>query len=155
MVAAIRPDTWNWLLFFHLLFAFVLVGGMITIVLASLAAGRASLTDHVALLRTLAFRTSLAVIVPAFVGLRVFGELLANREYPGNHEPDWLGASFGLTDIVLLFGGVILILLQYWVIRRQRSGKTGWPAQIATFLPLILLATMTAVIVLMAGKPGS
>ena len=154
MLAAIRPDSWNWLLFFHLLFAFALVGATITVVLASLAAARAGNGEHAPLLRAVAFWTSLGIIVPSFVGLRVFGELLANREY-GDHQPDWLDISFGLTDIVLLIGGVLLILLQYWVIRRLRGGKAGWPAQIATYLPLVLLATMAAVIVLMAGKPGA
>ena len=154
MLAAIRPDTWNWLLFFHLLFAFALVGATITVVLTSLAAARAGNGGHLPLLRSVALWTSLGVVVPSFVGLRIFGGLLADREY-GDNAPDWLDISFGLTDIVVLFGGVLLILVQYWVIRRLRSGKAGWPAQIANYLPLLLLATMTAVIVVMAGKPGS
>jgi hypothetical protein len=153
MLGAIRPDSWNWLLFFHLLFAFALVGGVIAVVISSLAAGVRSRAEHVPLLRAIAFRTNLVVVLPAFVLVHVFGQLLADREYKDN-EPDWLSLGFGLTDAALIVGGVVLTLLQYWVLRRVRGGNTGgWPAQTATFLPPLVLATLVAVIVLMAGKP--
>jgi hypothetical protein len=155
MIAAIRPDSWNWLLFFHLLFAFVLIGGAITVVVTSFAAGRRAWPTQTPLLRAIAFRTNLVVVLPALIGVRVFGELLSNREYDEN-EPGWLEASFGLTDLVLVVGGVLLTLLQFWVLRRVRAGKAGgWPAQLATFLPPAVLAVLVAVIVMMAGKPGS
>lgn len=153
MIAAIRPTDWNWLLLAHLIFAFALVGGVITVVLASLAAGRGGRPEQVPLLRAIAFRTNLVVVLPGFIGVHVFGDLLSNREYD-RHEPDWLSIAFGLTDIGLIVGGVVLTLLQFWVLRRVRAGRLGgWPAQIATYLPAIVLATLVAVIVLMAGKP--
>jgi hypothetical protein len=153
MLAAIRPDTWNWLLFFHLLFAFVLVGATITVVLVSLAAVRPSTARLGLLLRAVAFWTTLGVVAPALIGLRVFGQLLADREF-GDDDPDWLGASFLLTDVILIIGAALLILIQYWTLRRLRKGKEGWPARIATYLPAVLLVAMAAVIVLMSGKPG-
>jgi hypothetical protein len=152
MIGAIRPESWNWLLFFHLLFAFVLVGGVVTVLISSLAAG-ASRSEHVPLLRAIAFRTNLLVVLPAFIAVHVFGQVLADREY-GDSEPDWLSLGFGLTDAALIVGGVLLTLLQYWVLRRVRGGNTGgWPARAATLLPPLVLATLIAVIVLMAGKP--
>jgi len=42
LVASIRPSEWNWLLLFHLLFAFALVGGVFAVTLLSLAARRAA-----------------------------------------------------------------------------------------------------------------
>jgi hypothetical protein len=154
MIAAIRPDSWNWLLLFHLLAAFLLVGGVITVVLTSLAAGMNRRTEHVPLLRALAFRTNLVVVLPAFVAVHVFGDLLGNREYK-HGDPDWLGISYGITDIGLIVGGVLLTLLQFWVVRRVRAGRLGgWPAQLATFLPVVVLGALVTVIVLMAAKPG-
>ena len=105
MIAAIRPDSWNWLLMFHLLFAFLLVGGVVTVVLVSLAAGRKAWPEQVPLLRAIAFRTNLVVVLPAFIAVHLFGDVLAGREYR-NGDPDWLSAGFAITDITLIVGGV-------------------------------------------------
>ena len=154
MIAAIRPTDWNWLLLGHLAFAFALVGGVITVVLVSLAAGRSGRPEQVPLLRAIAFRTNLVVVLPGFIGAHLFGSVLSDREYDG-HEPDWLSIAFGLTDISLIVGGVALTLLQFWVLRRVRAGQPGgWQAWIATYLPGIVLAALITVIVLMAGKPA-
>jgi len=79
MIAVLRPDSWNWLLLFHLLAASALVGGVLTVVLVSLAAGRKAWPEQVPLLRAIAFRTNLVVVLPAFIAVHVFGDLLANR----------------------------------------------------------------------------
>jgi hypothetical protein len=152
-----RPDTWNWLLFFHVLFAFVLVGSVSVVVIASLAARASAFGAHLPLLRSVAFWTNLAVVLPSFIGLRILAEILAGKEFPDKAPtPDWLDLSYPLTDAALIIGGVLLTLLQWWVVRRVRAGKTGgWQAQLATALPPIFLATLVTVIVLMAGKPGS
>ena len=154
MIAVLRPDSWNWLLLFHLLAASVLVGGVLTVVLVSLATARKAWPEQVPLLRAIAFRTNLVVVLPAFIAVHVFGDLLANREYKDN-DPDWLSAGFAITDIALIVGGVLLTLLQFWVLRRTRAGQPGgWPATLATYLPAIVLAALVSVIVLMAGKPA-
>jgi hypothetical protein len=153
IVAVIRPDSWNWLLMFHLLAAVLLVGGMTTVVLASLGAGRKAWPEQVPLLRAIAFRTNLVVVLPAFIAVHLFGDLLASREYKQG-DPDWLSAGFAITDVSLIVGGVLLTLLQFWVLRRTRAGHSGgWPAQLATYLPALVLAALVSVIVLMAGKP--
>jgi hypothetical protein len=153
MLAVIRPNDWNWLLLFHLLSAFVLVGGVLTVVLVSLAAGRQADPEQVPLLRAVAFRTNLVVVLPAFVVLFVFGDVLANREYK-HGDPDWLSAGYTITGISLIVGGVFLTLLQFWVLRRTRAGQLGgWPAELATYVPALVLAALVTVIVLMAGKP--
>jgi hypothetical protein len=153
MIAAIRPDDWNWLLMFHLLSAFLLVGGVVTVVLVSLAASRKAWPEQVPLLRAIAFRTNLVVVLPAFIAVHVFGDVLAGREYKDG-DPDWLSAGFAITDVTLIVGGVLLTVLQFWVLRRTRAGHSGgWPAQLATYLPAVVLAALVDVIVLMAGKP--
>ena len=69
-------------------------------------------------------------------------------------QPDWLDIGFAITDIDLIVGGVLLTLLQFWVLRRTRAGAPGgWPAELATVLPWIVLGGLVAAIVLMAGKP--
>jgi hypothetical protein len=153
MIAVLRPDSWNWLLLFHLLAAFALVGGVLTVVLVSLATARKAWPEQVPLLRAIAFRTNLVVVLPAFIAVHVFGDLLANREYK-HGDPDWLSAGFAITDIALIVGGVLLTLLQFWVLRRTRAAQAGgWQAGVATYLPAVILAALVSVIVLMAGKP--
>jgi hypothetical protein len=152
-LAAIRPTDWNWLLLFHLLAAFALVGGVVTVALVSLAAVRKAWPAQVPLLRAIAFRTNLVIVLPAFIAVHVFGDLLAGREYK-HGDPDWLSAGFTITDISLILGGVLLTLLQFWVLRRTRAGHPGgWQAGIASYLPTVILAALVSVIVLMAGKP--
>jgi hypothetical protein len=154
MIAAIRPENWNWLLFFHLVSGFALVGGLITVALSSLAAERKAWPEQVPLLRAIAFRTNLVVVLPAFVAVFAFGTVLAGREYK-HGDPNWLSLGYTITGLALIVGGVGLTALQFWVLRRTRAGhSTGRPAQLATYLPLVILAALLAVIVLMTGKPA-
>jgi hypothetical protein len=141
------------LLFAHILSAMILVGGVLTVVTVSVAAQQRAWPDQIPLLRALAFRTNLLIVLPGFIAVHVFGDLLANREYE-HDQPDWLDIGFAITDIDLIVGGVVLTLLQFWVLRRTRAGEPGgWPASLATILPWIVLAGLVAAIVLMAGKP--
>lgn len=152
MLAIIRPDDWNWLLFFHVLLGMIAVGGVLTVVATSLAALRAG-GEQLTLLRVLAFRANALAVLPALVGLYVLGTILADREF-GDDSPDWLDTAWRITDVTVVFGGVVLTLLQYWVARRARAGATGgWPAVVASYLPLAVLAALGVVIFLMSGKP--
>lgn len=152
-----RPDTWSWLLTFHLIGAFTLVGAAITVSIFSVAAIRSTDAERIIDLRRLALRTNLLLALPAFVVVHIFGQMLADKEFPeGVKSPDWLGAGFGITDGVGVIGIIILSLLQWWVLRRARSGaRAGWQAQVTTWLSPTVLAALLVVLFLMAGKPGS
>jgi hypothetical protein len=142
------------LLFAHILSAMILFGGVLAVVTVSAAAQQRAWPDQIPLLRALAFRTNLLIVLPGFVAVHVFGDLLANREFK-HGQPDWLDIGFAITDVDLIVGGVLLTLLQFWVLRRTRAGEPGgWPASLATVLPWIVLAALVAAIVLMAGKPA-
>lgn len=148
-----RPESWNWLLLFHVLAAFLLAGGALTVVAVSLAALRRRTGEHVALLRGIAFWTSLSVVLPSFVAVYVLGSILADKEF-GKDEPDWLDLAFSVTDVTLV-AIVLLTLLQSWTLRRARTGLGGWPARLADGLSALVLLALVAVAVLMAAKPGS
>ena len=154
MLAAIRPNEWNWLLFGHLLAAFALVAGVIVVTLTSAAAAWSGRPEQAPLLRGIGFRTNLVVVIPAFVAIHVLGGLLADREFPGDtKEPGWLGASFAITTIATVVAAV-LAGIQYWAVRRARAGSVGgWQGLTATLVPPVVLAALVVVIVLMAGKP--
>jgi hypothetical protein len=152
MLAIIRPDDWNWLLFFHVLLGMIAIGGVLTVVATSLAALRVA-GQQVTLLRVLAFRANALAVLPALVGLYVLGTILSDREF-GDDSPTWLDTSWRITDATIVVGGVLLTIVQYWVARRARTGVTGgWPAAIASYLPLAVLAALGVVVFLMSGKP--
>ena len=151
MLAAIRPTDWNWILLFHLLTAFLLVGGMLIVTITSIGTGRAR-GEQVPMLRSIAFRTTLILVIPMYVLIHVFGPMLADREYP-HHTPNWLDTSFGLATIGLVLT-LVLAALQYWGLRRVRTERTtGWPEWIVNWLPVLLLLSLVATIWLMSAKP--
>src|SRR5262249_16868677 len=109
---------------------------------------------HELLLRTLAFRANLAIVLPAFVGVHVLGQTLSDREFPNGGEPGWVGTAFALTDAGLVVGGILLTLLQWWLVRRTRAASApGWAVGVATVLPPLVLAVLLATVFVMAGKP--
>ena len=150
-----RPDTWNWLLLFHILSAVLVFAGAIVIMAASLAALRTVAPDRVLLLRRVALITSLLTILP-YVGIHIFGELLVDREYPSNeNEPTWLGIAYGLTSLYGIVSIILLGLLQWWVLRLTRKGVVlGWQAKLASWLSPIGPALLLVTLFLMSGKPG-
>jgi heme/copper-type cytochrome/quinol oxidase subunit 1 len=155
MLGAIRPSDWNWLLFGHLLAAFALVAGLTVVTLTSLAAARSGRGTHAPLLQTIAFRTNLVAVIPAFVAVHVLGGILAGREFPGgSEEPGWLHTSFVITTVATVVV-VALALLQYVLVRRARAGRTSdLQVRAAACVPPFVLAALLVVVVLMAGKPA-
>lgn len=156
MIAAYgRPETWNWLLLFHILVAALLVAASFVVTGVSLAALRASDQGLVTTLRKIAFRTNLALVLPAFIAVNLLGETLAEKEYPdGDNAPDWLDTGRGITLLAGIIGGILLTLLQWWVLRRARAGALrGWPAAIASYAAPLVLVALWVVLFFMTAKP--
>ena len=119
----------NGLLFFHLLVAMVMVGGLI----AAAVAARLELWE-------LARRFALGALAATIVAVGL-GEGLAADE--GVHA-GWLDASRGLTAFGLLLGGAILVVLT----GPSRVRRLAAP----TAVVLILIGLATAFV--MAAKPS-
>jgi len=147
-----RPDTWNWLLLFHILSAMLLFSGAIVVAATSLSALRAATPERTLLLRRVALLTSLATILP-YVGVQVFGIMLADREF-GDEDPDWLGLGFGLTDLYGIISIILLSVFTWWAVRRARAGDTlSWQAKLASWLSPIGPVLLLVVLFLMTAKP--
>ena len=80
LLASIRPDSWNFPLFLHVLGAMVLVGAVTTSVAGELVATR---TAEPARVRRVAFRALLFVGLPAYIVMRVGAEWLYSKEFEG------------------------------------------------------------------------
>jgi hypothetical protein len=151
VIASIRPTDWNWLLLGHVASAMILVGGLMVVTLAALAARRKA--QAAPLLQAIAFWVNLTLVIPAFIAVHIFGGILSDREYD-DHTPNWLDTGFAVTTVATIVA-IVLAILQFWVLRRARAGRPGgWQAALTASLGPLLLAAMVAVIVLMAGKPS-
>jgi hypothetical protein len=150
IVAAIRPDSWDFPLFLHVLGAMILVGGLLAGV-SSLAFAR----GDVRFLR-LGYWTLLAVSLPGWILMRAGGEWIASREgwtKEGVPTPTWLDIGFLLADV----GGLILLvsLIVGGVgVYRLRQGKGSGLLKATLVLAFILLAAYVVAVWAMAGKPS-
>jgi hypothetical protein len=144
MVALVRPDSWNLPLFLHVLGATILVG---SVAVTAIAAGRAGGS---LMLRQVAFRTVIFLVLPAWILMLVAGEWTNSREdIPG--DPGWLGTGYIVGDAGVLF--LLLSLIFGWL--SVRKPERGWPARTVLALALIYLAALLVAMFAMSGKPGT
>ena len=150
LLAAIRPDDWNFPLLVHVFGAMVLVGGLVTS-----AAALASAKGEARLLR-LGYWALLAVSLPGWLIMRVGAQWIYTKEgwddVPEDAEPGWLGVGYVTADL-----GGILLLISLIVgaigVRQLRQGKGAGLLKVTLALSLILLAAYVIAIWAMAGKP--
>ncbi len=149
VLAAVRPDSFNFPLFLHVLGAMVLVGGLL--------AGASSLgfaRGDVRFLR-LGYWSLLAVSLPGWILMRAGGEWIASREgwtKKGVDDPTWLGMGFLLSDL----GGLILfvsLIVGGVGVYRLREGKGSGLLKTTLWLSLLLLAAYAVAVWAMSGKP--
>lgn len=107
LVASIRPDSWNFPLFLHIFGAMLLVGAVLTAVVAALGADRSG--DAVRM-RRFTFRTLLFVGLPAYIVMRIGAEWMYSKEFgdlPDDFDdPAWVGIGYMTAD-----GGALLFLI--------------------------------------------
>jgi hypothetical protein len=148
VLAAIRPDSWNFPLFVHVLGAMILVGGLVTG-----AGALAYARGDVRLLR-LGYWSLLAVSLPGWVLMRIGAEWIYSKEDWDEvpDEPDWLATGAAIGDA----GGLVLFvsLVAGGVgVYRMREGRGSGLLKATLVLSLILLAAYVVAIWAMTGKP--
>jgi len=151
MLAVVRPDSWNFPLFLHVVGAMILVAGLVT--------GSAALffaKGDEKLLR-LGFWSLMLVSFPGWVLMRLGAEWIYSREgwskVPSSLQPDWLGIGLVIADA----GGLILVItliLGGIGVRRLKAGKSAGLLKAVLVLSLVLLAAYVVAVWAMAGKPG-
>jgi len=153
VLAAIRPDDWNFALLLHVLGAMLLVGGLLAAVI-SLSLGWRG--DSVTLPR-LGFRSLLFVAFPAWWLMRIAGQWIGSKEGFGDSESDpaWLGIGYITAEAGGLLIPISLILTGLGV-RRMRSAeppRASVMVRIGTVLVTIVLAAYLVAIWAMTAKP--
>jgi len=153
MVAAIRPDSWNYALFLHVLGAAVLVGALVTAGSMQVL-GWARDKGGGAMFARLSFRTLLIVAIPAWFVMRFGAEWIRSKEFPsGADEPSWIGIGYVTAEP----GGLLLLIsvvLAGIGARRLAKGRgADWLTRSATVLTLVVLAAYLVALWAMTAKP--
>lgn len=151
MLAAIRPDSWNAVLYIHVFGAMVLVASL---VVAGFALARARVTGAEPPTR-FAYLTLLRVTLPAYVVMRVGAQLTADKEHLGDVNLTWVDIGYGVGD-----GGALLLLIALVLAglnarrarRGQPVGRGGLTA--AAALAGVLIAAYVLAIFAMTAKPA-
>ncbi len=156
MLAAIRPDDWNFPLLLHVFGALVLVGGLVAAVAFGLAAWRrAGRADEQAFGR-LAFRSLLFGAFPAWWLMRNPGQWIYSKEgwEDSSSEPGWIGIGFITAEAGGLILLIALILAGLHVRRLRRSDGAGVGlGRAATVLSALALAAYIVAVWAMSAKP--
>jgi hypothetical protein len=146
--AVVRPDSWNFPLFVHVLGAMILVGGLLTG-----ASVLAFARGEVRSLR-LGYWSLLALALPGWILMRIGAEWIYDREGwdDVDDEPGWLGLGVFIADIGGPILAVALILGGIGVYRLREGRGAGW-LRWTLVLAIVLLAAYVGAVWAMAGKP--
>lgn len=146
MIAVVRPDSWDLPLFVHIVGAVLLFGGVAAVALLAVSALKGQ--AHAALLRRTAFATTVLLVWPSYVVMRVGAQWILSREGLDQSPPGWVGVGFAVSDAGILVLAVIT-LLGWLAPRRPRAGTF-----LAALSVLYLIALGVAWFA-MSAKPGA
>jgi hypothetical protein len=139
MLALVRPDSWNFPLFLHVLGAIVLTGATATTLVIAIRAPA---------WRRLLVRTIGFLVLPAWVLMRFAGQWIDSREdIPG--DPAWLGVGLIVGDAGLLLL-VITALIAWWGLRRP---ERRWPVRAVAVISGLYLIALVVAMWAMTTKP--
>jgi hypothetical protein len=149
VLAAIRPDSWNFPLLVHVLGAMTLVGGVLTAAAALVFA-----RGNARLLR-LGYRSLLAVGLPGYILMRVGAEWMYSKESLDKlpDDPTWVGIGYITADAGALLLLIALIAGGFGV-RRLRTGKGTALLNVSMGISIVLLAAYVVAIWAMSAKPS-
>jgi hypothetical protein len=156
VLAAIRPDEWEFPLFIHVLGGMALVGSLVLAMTYLVPAWRGGSAESL----RLGFRSLLWAALPSFLVLRISADWIADKEGYADLEddqvPEWIDIGYMTTDP----GGLLLIIaliVSGLAVRRVRTAGTeggGASVRVTTVLVSILLVAYLVAIWAMTTKPG-
>src|ERR1044072_149829 len=123
MLAAIRPDAFNFPLFLHVAGAMLMGGALVTAAAYMLVAWNRSGPGYQLAMNRIAFKTLLIVGIPGFLLMRVAAEWIRDKEgFGGDNDPAWIGIGYITSDL----GGLLLLISTILAgigVRQLRHGK--------------------------------
>jgi hypothetical protein len=144
MLAILRPDSWNFPLFLHVLGAAAVTGATAAAFVVALASRRWPW------LRVVLARTLLFAVFPAWLLMRIGGAWEDSRSSIGDGS-GWLGVGYLVGDAGFVLLIVAIILGAVSVRRPHRS----WPIGAVAVITGVYFVALVVAMVAMTGKPGS
>jgi hypothetical protein len=144
VLAAIRPDDWNFPLFVHVLSAMVLFGAVVLAVVSVAGSSQAGLR--------LGFRSLLIAAIPAWIAMRLSAQWIASKENlldEGVETPAWVDIGFMTSE------GSFLVLLAATVcagIAARRERAVGLRSATLVLVGITIAAYVVAIWA-MSAKP--
>src|ERR1051326_3728131 len=136
VLAAIRPDAWNFPLLVHVLGAMLLVGTLIVAASAMFLAWRGG---ELALVRT-GYRTLLLGVVPSWILMRVGAEWIASKEHLENSDVSWVGIGFGAGEGGAAFIVIATVLAGFGMRRAARTQGSAGLGRASAIIVGVLIA---------------
>jgi hypothetical protein len=144
VLAAIRPDDWNFPLFLHVLSAMVLFGAVVLAVVSVAGNSQAGLR--------LGFRSLLIGAIPAWIAMRVSAQWIASKENlvdEGVDVPAWVDIGFITSEASVL----VLIAATVCAGIAARRGRGGGLRTATVVLVGITIVAYVVAIWAMSAKP--
>jgi hypothetical protein len=151
VLAAIRPDDWNFPLLMHVFGAMILVGGLVAAATALLLGWRRDSLWY----SRLGFWTLLLVVFPAWWVMRIGAEWIYSKEnFDEDNEPAWLGIGYSTAEPGLLLILIAIIVTGIGVRRLRRpDANTSALTRIGGVIATLLLIAYTIAVWAMTTKP--
>ena len=148
VIAAVRPDSWNFPLLVHIVGAMILVGGLLT------GASTLALARGDARFLRLGYWALLLVALPGYIVMRIGGQWIYSESVYDDlpEDPTWIGIGFMVANIGALLVLIALILGGIGV-RRLRDGNGTGLLKAAMVIAWVVLAAALVAVWAMAGKP--
>jgi len=148
VIAAVRPDSWNFPLLVHIVGAMILVGGLLT------GASTLAFARGDARFLRLGYWALLLVALPGYIVMRIGGQWIYSESVYDDlpEDPTWIGIGFMVANI-----GAILVLIALILggigVRRLRDGNGTGLLKAAMVIAWVVLAAALVAVWAMAGKP--
>ncbi|MFL5824932.1 MAG: hypothetical protein ACJ76V_00255 [Thermoleophilaceae bacterium] len=151
LIAAIRPDSWNFPLLVHLIGATTLVGALVLAGASLLFAWR----DGNGGLAVVGYRTMLLAVLPAWIVMRGGAQWVASKEHVENSNASWVGIGFSTADggLVLLLAATLLAWLAVRRTRREGAAAPGGLGGASAILVGVLVIAYVVAVWAMTTKP--
>jgi hypothetical protein len=143
MLAIVRPDSWNFPLFLHVLGAITVTGATAAAFILAVSARRWPW------MRSVLARTMVLAVFPAWLLMRLGGAWEDSRS-PIGDDSTWLGIGYIVGDA----GLVLLIVAMILSAVGRRRPERGWPVSAVAVITGVYLAGLLVAMFAMTGKPS-
>jgi hypothetical protein len=153
VLAAVRPDAWNFPLLIHVAGAMLLVGSLVLAGSALIFAWR---DGGGGTLVRLGYRSLLVGVIPGWIVMRAGAQWIASKEHLENSNLSWVGIGFATSEagaLLIIIATVLAALAWRRAASDAAAGGTTM-GKVAAVLVSILIVAYVVTLWAMTTKPS-